>query len=61
MKRVLSRAYLYDIALDVRLTFEQEIRADYADEPGSSEIFHINLIDNPESPIEMVIEYALGV
>lgn len=50
--------YMYRITLDSNFAFEQEVRADYATEPGSSEKLHINLIDHPEYPMAIGIESA---
>ena len=50
--------YRYEITLDRNLTFEQEVRANYATGPGSSEKLHIDLIDHSEYPIAIGIESA---
>ena len=50
--------YRYEIALDSNFTFEQEVRADYATEPGSSEKLRIDLINHPGYPITIGIESA---
>ncbi|AKB16930.1 MULTISPECIES: hypothetical protein [unclassified Methanosarcina] len=48
--------YRYEITLDSNFTFEQEVRADYATDSGSSEKLHIDLVDHPEYPIVIGIE-----
>ena len=50
--------YRYEITLYSNFTFEQEVRADYATGPGSSEKLHIDLIDHPEYPMAIGIESA---
>lgn len=50
--------YRYEITLDRNLTFEQEVRANYATGPGFSEKLHIDLIDHSEYPIAIGIESA---
>lgn len=50
--------YRYEITLDSNFAFEQEVRADYATEPGSSEKLHVNLIDHSEYPMAPGIESA---
>jgi hypothetical protein len=43
--------YRYEITLYSNFTFEQEVKAECATEPGSSEKLHIDLMDNPDYPI----------
>lgn len=50
--------YRYEIILDNSSTFEQKVQADYATNLCSSEKLHINLTDNPEYPMEIMIEVA---
>jgi len=50
--------YRYEIILDNTFTFEEKVRADYAAELGSSEKLHINLIEDPDNPIEFWIAVA---
>jgi hypothetical protein len=50
--------YRYEITLDSNFTFEQEVKADYATGPGSSEKLRINLINHPEYPMAIGIESA---
>jgi hypothetical protein len=44
--------YRYEIILDNKLTFEHKVRADYASELGSSEKLHLNILGDPDNPIE---------
>jgi len=50
--------YRYKIILDNKFTFEQTVTASYAANLGGSEKLHINIIDNPDNPIEFVSEIA---
>jgi len=50
--------YRYEIFLDHEFICEETVRADYAAELGSSEKLRLNLIDNPEYPLEIGIEVA---
>ncbi|MDW5549651.1 hypothetical protein [Methanosarcina sp.] len=50
--------YRYKIILDNKFTFEQRVTASYAANLGGSEKLHINIIDNPDNPIEFVSEIA---
>jgi hypothetical protein len=50
--------YRYEIILDNKFTFEQRVVASYAANLGGSEKLHINIIDDPDSPIEFVSEIA---
>ncbi len=50
--------YRYEIILDNKFTFEQRVVASYATNLGGSEKLHINIIDDPDSPIEFASEIA---
>ncbi|WP_196298038.1 hypothetical protein [Methanosarcina barkeri] len=50
--------YRYKITLDNKFTFEQRVVASYAANLGGSEKLHINIVDNPDNPIEFVSEIA---
>lgn len=50
--------YRYKIILDIEFTFEQTVTASYAANLGGSEKLHINIIDDPDNPIEFVSEIA---
>lgn len=50
--------YKYKIILDNKFTFEQRVVASYAANLGGSEKLHINIIDDPDNPIEFVSEIA---
>lgn len=50
--------YRYEIILDNKVTFEQRVVASYAANLGGSEKLHINIIDNPDNPIEFTSEMA---
>lgn len=50
--------YRYKIILDNKFTFEQRVTASYAANLGGSEKLHLNIIDDPDNPIEFVSEIA---
>ncbi len=51
--------YRYEIILDNVSTFETKLQTGYAAANlGGSEKLHINIIDNPDNPIEFVSEIA---
>lgn len=50
--------YRYEIILDNKFTFKQRVVASYAANLGGSEKLHINIIDDPDNPIEFVSEIA---
>ncbi|WP_048124373.1 hypothetical protein [Methanosarcina lacustris] len=53
--------YRYKITLKSNFTVEQELRADYANKPGSSEKLHINLIDHPDIQWQQELDLPVGV
>lgn len=48
----------YEIILDDDIAFEQKARVDYASELSSSEKLYINIVDDPDYPVEIGIEVA---
>lgn len=53
--------YSYEITLDSNFTVEQEVKADYATEPGSSEKLHIGLIGPPDIQWQQELNLPEGV
>ncbi len=50
--------YRYEIILDNKSTFGQRVTASYATNLGGSEKLHLNIRDDPDSPIEFASEIA---
>ncbi|HEY3360352.1 MAG TPA: hypothetical protein VGK06_00610 [Methanosarcina sp.] len=50
--------YRYEIILDNKPTVEQRVTANYATNLGGSQKLHLNIIDDPDNPIEFVSEIS---
>ncbi len=50
--------YRYEIILDNKFTFEQRVTANYAANVGGSEKLHLNILGDPDNPIEFMSEIA---